>query len=96
MILNSGFDFRLVHVIREPVELVISAYMYHRESDDTQLVQGVGPSVFANMALRDGLRTEAQVINTPSFLAIASFVLSHARPDHRAIFEVRYQRSRAR
>lgn len=96
MILNSGFDFRLVHVIREPVELVISAYMYHRESDDTQLVPGVGPSVFANMALRDGLRTEAQVINTPSFLAIASFVLSHARPDHRAIFEVRYQRSRAR
>lgn len=53
-------DYRLVHVIRDPLETVISGYWYHSESYDTQLVPNTGPQVLKHLSLADGLSHEAR------------------------------------
>ncbi|KAJ1462133.1 hypothetical protein M885DRAFT_202951 [Pelagophyceae sp. CCMP2097] len=56
----SGRDFRVAHVVRDPVALVVSAYAYHLHSNDTQLVPDVRPTTLAKMSLEAGLAHEAR------------------------------------
>lgn len=51
--------FKLVHLIRDPLEMVISAYWYHLRHNDTQVVLGTGPSELQSLDTLAGLEKEA-------------------------------------
>ena len=55
-IAHSGHSgIRVVHLIREPVELCISGYWYHLRSTDTQFVPGVSPAILERHDTESGL-----------------------------------------
>lgn len=54
----AGNDWRAVHVIRDPVALVISGYIYHMRSGNRDL-DGQTPAI-RSMSTSEGLRKEAE------------------------------------
>jgi len=50
---------RAVHVVRDPVQMVISGYIYHTDSGDHY--PWTGPAVYGRMSLAEGIRREAVV-----------------------------------
>lgn len=54
----SDCDFRAIHFVRNPVNIVISGYLYHSWSEDTYHMD-TGPHVLAGLSNQDGLRREA-------------------------------------
>lgn len=64
LLVDGGRSFKLVHLIRDPLELVISGYWYHRFTGDSQVVPCPGcdghPSlVYGNLSVERGLEAEA-------------------------------------
>lgn len=55
-------DFVAVHFVRDPVELLVSGYMYHRRVDDRIpfLPGAPTPDTYRNKSVREGLVIEAQ------------------------------------
>lgn len=51
-------DFRAIHFVRDPVNVVISGYAYHSWSEDTWHMD-TGPDILAGLSEQDGLRREA-------------------------------------
>jgi hypothetical protein len=58
---DSNGSFKLVHAIRDPVSLVVSAYNYHLEHFDTGIVPNTGPAVLRGLSLEEGLTHEAKM-----------------------------------
>lgn len=58
--LRSEPSYRLVHIVRDPVDVVISGYWYHLRTFDTQLVPNTGPKILKKLTLEDGLDYEAK------------------------------------
>lgn len=59
-LLKADSKYRLVHVVREPLNTVISGYLYHRNHTDTQMVRNTGPTVLGSLTLEEGLNHEAK------------------------------------
>jgi len=53
-------SFRAVHLIRDPLEMLASAYIYHLQSSDTGGMR-TGPRVLRGLSLEAGLQKEARV-----------------------------------
>jgi hypothetical protein len=58
---DSNGSYKLVHAIRDPVSLVVSAYHYHLEHFDTSIVPDTGPDVLRGLSLEEGLVHEAKM-----------------------------------
>lgn len=58
-ILKEERNYRLIHVVRDPIALIISGYCYHLRKADTQLVPNTGPKVLRDLSLEEGLVHEA-------------------------------------
>lgn len=56
---GSGRDFRLVHLVRDPLALTVSGYYHHLKFDDTPRLTGTGPGVLRSLPAREGLEAEA-------------------------------------
>jgi len=69
VILAKCPHFRAVHMIRDPLELLASSYMYHSHSNDT-MGMATGPSILAGKPLEEGLQIEAQAITAPDPWAV--------------------------
>lgn len=54
-------NFRAVHMVRSPLSLLASAYMYHKHTKDLYGMP-TGPAKLANKSVYDGLRIEAEAI----------------------------------
>lgn len=52
--------YKLVHVIRDPLDMVVSAYWYHIHDIDTQMVPGTGPAILQQHDMITGLKIEAR------------------------------------
>lgn len=50
-----GHNFRLLHIIRDPIELIRSDYLYHNRSHDTQVVRHTVPEVLQGLRRTEGL-----------------------------------------
>jgi len=57
-------NYRAVHLIRSPLSLLASAYMYHRNVHDC-FGMPTGPKKLEGKSVYDGLRMEAQAITFP-------------------------------
>lgn len=53
-------NWRAVHMLRDPVDLLASAYIYHNQSDDIDGM-ATGPCWLSDLSLLDGLRHEARI-----------------------------------
>lgn len=51
-------DFRAIQLVRDPVNVVISGYLYHSWSNDTWHMN-TGPGYLGGLSMQDGLRKEA-------------------------------------
>jgi len=56
---SSGRPYKMVHFVRDPMKLVISAYWYHLREHDVQFVPGTGPRVLGALGTAEGLELEA-------------------------------------
>uniref|UniRef100_A0A7S1QXB7 Sulfotransferase domain-containing protein n=1 Tax=Alexandrium catenella TaxID=2925 RepID=A0A7S1QXB7_ALECA len=54
-------NYRAVHLIRSPLSLLASAYMYHRNTPDT-FGMPTGPKKLTGLSVYDGLRLESEAI----------------------------------
>ena len=79
MIQWQALPYKMVHIVREPVSLVVSGYLYHQHSHDTQLVPGVGPDVYWNMTFLEGLRREAEVRKQERIKNASRVIITQAR-----------------
>lgn len=54
----SGENFRSAHIVRDPIAMVVSGYVYHRKNNDTP------PALLVerNMSMADGLKLETQFV----------------------------------
>jgi len=57
-------NFRAVHLLRSPLSLLASSYLYHSRNGDTYGMP-TGPKKLANKSTYDGLRMEAKAIVFP-------------------------------
>lgn len=74
-------DFRAIHFVRDPVNVVISGYVYHLWSDDTWHMD-TGPSILGGLSKKEGLRKEAAAENAGT-LAEMKDVEAHVGDDAR-------------
>ena len=54
---RGGRDYKLVHVVRDPVAMSVSGYWYHQNTTD--IPAGLRPRVLRNLSLDDGLAYNA-------------------------------------
>lgn len=76
----SNGSYKLVHCIRDPVGVVISAYNYHLHQSDVQIVPNTGPNVLQRFTIEEGLIHEAKMEYT-STLKIMLHMLQASRND---------------
>jgi hypothetical protein len=77
---DSNGSYKLVHAIRDPVSLVVSAYNYHLEHFDTGIVPNTGPEVLRGFSREEGLIHEAKM-EYASTLKVMLHTLEASRND---------------
>lgn len=77
---ESPRPYKMVHVVRDPLELVISGYWYHAHSYDVQLVHS-GPKYLTGLSVEDGLVFEAKAQIVSTLQEITSVVVASIRDE---------------
>lgn len=53
-------DKRIVHIVRDPIKFVVSAYVYHRMKDDGVFDKNMSAKELRSMSIRDGMAVFAE------------------------------------